>query len=385
MSFLIEEVNGLKLNSNVTFGLETLAPLVIEKEYKSLILVTSPSFVRRGITRSIIEELFAANIYVLSNVTANPRIEEIETQFNQIRSLKPDALIALGGGSVIDTAKALSRRFSLSSTMTLMRYLQLSETVKISPSIPIIAIPTTSGTGSEVTPFASVWSQKLCKKFSVSGADLVPSDVVLDPRLTDTLPKEVTISSGLDTVSHALESLWNKNRTEDSRNYAIKSLELSMSSLPNLMCDLNNKDSRDKMMLSSFLGGLAIAQTKTALAHSISYPLTANLGVPHGMACSFALPQILEFNAKVAHKDFFELSIRFGFGGVWEFSESLQNLLYQCNLPEEFPKYLSGKQEIFKLVDQMQDPTRAGNNLREAGREDIIEILEEATAKLSLN
>jgi len=384
MNLLVDQLNGLPFANHVDFGLESLPLLVLEKRKKSLVLITSSSFVNKGVIARIIDQLFPLDIHVISNVSANPKIEEIEAQFGVIRNLNPDLFIALGGGSVIDTAKALARRFSISPKISLMEFLQQNQVANLANTVPIIAVPTTSGTGSEVTPFASVWSLEFSKKFSISGPDLLPINVILDPRLTDSLPKNVTLSSGMDTISHALESLWNRNRTEDSSRYAIKSLELSLNSLPKLMEDLNDTESRDKMLLSSFLGGLAIAQTRTALAHSISYPLTAKHGVPHGIACSFALPQILAFNAEKEPKYFNDLAMKFNFKNVEEFAQSIQQLLEFCKIQEELLKNLAGKQDVINLIGEMLDPTRAGNNVREAKTEDIRKIIEKAAEMLRL-
>lgn len=384
MNLLADQLNGLPFANHVDFGLESLPLLVLEKRKKSLVLITSSSFVNKGVIARIIDQLFPLDIHVISNVSANPKIEEIEAQFGVIRNLNPDLFIALGGGSVIDTAKALARRFSISPKISLMEFLQQNQVANLANTVPIIAVPTTSGTGSEVTPFASVWSLEFSKKFSISGPDLLPINVILDPRLTDSLPKNVTLSSGMDTISHALESLWNRNRTEESSRYAIKSLELSLNSLPRLMEDLNDTESRDKMLLSSFLGGLAIAQTRTALAHSISYPLTAKHGVPHGIACSFALPQILAFNAEKEPKYFNDLAMKFNFKNVEEFAQSIQQLLEFCKIQEELLKNLAGKQDVINLIGEMLDPTRAGNNDREAKTEDIRKIIEKAAEMLRL-
>jgi alcohol dehydrogenase len=332
-----------------------------------------------------VSSLDGVKIHLIANVSANPKIEEIEKQFDEVQNLAPDVLIALGGGSAIDTAKALVRRFSLPPQMDLMEYLKDPKSLTLKSTIPIVAVPTTSGSGSEVTPFASIWSQALSKKFSVAGFDLVPSAVVLDSNLTHTLPREVTISSGLDTVSHALESLWNRNCSEESSYFALKSLEQSIKSLPRLVKELNHSESRDHMMLSSFLGGMAIARTQTALAHSISYPLTAHLGIPHGIACSFALPQILIFNAQVDPDKFERLANNLGFKNIEEFSNGLQNLLNLVNVREVLLKYSATKEKIFDLSNQMMDPMRAENNLREVSEHSIKLILKISLDKLKIN
>jgi alcohol dehydrogenase len=377
-------ISGFKLDNQVLYGLDSLYKLVLEKQFREVILVTSNGFVQRKTVSMIALNLPGVKIHLISNVTTNPKIEEIEKQFVKVKNLNPNVLVALGGGSAIDTAKALARRFSLPRGMDLMGHLEESTSPIFKSTIPIIAIPTTSGSGSEVTPFASIWSQALSRKFSVVGLDLVPSVAVLDSNLTRTLPREVTISSGLDTVSHALESLWNRNCTEESSQFALKSLELSLLSLPRLVDNLSDHDSRDNMMLSSFFGGLAIARTQTALAHSISYPLTAHLGIPHGIACSFALPQILNFNAQQDSEKFEKLAINFGNKDTEEFSHKLQSLLITTNVREVLLKYLQSKEEVLNLIDKMINPARAGNNLRYATPSDIKSIMETSLNELHI-
>jgi phosphonate metabolism-associated iron-containing alcohol dehydrogenase len=384
LNYIKNSISEIKHDKQVLFGLDSLSKLILEKQFVSVILVTSNGFVQRKTVSRIVSSLDDVKIHLIANVSTNPKIEEIEKQFDEVQNLNPDVLIALGGGSAIDTAKALVRRFSLPPRMDLMEYLKDPNLPTLKSTIPIVAVPTTSGSGSEVTPFASIWSQALSRKFSVVGFDLIPSVVVLDSNLTHTLPREVTISSGLDTVSHALESLWNRNCSEESSIFAIKSLELSLKSLPRLVKDLSDTESRDHMMLSSFLGGMAIARTQTALAHSISYPLTAHLGIPHGIACSFALPQILSFNAQVDPDKFERLANNFGYKGAEELSNGLQSLLNLVNVREVLLKYSGTKEIFFDLVSEMIDPMRAGNNLRDVSESDIKLLLESSLDKLQI-
>src|SRR5690606_27378339 len=210
----------------------------------------------------------------------------------------PQALIALGGGSTIDSAKALARLLTRPAGTSLAD-LFVAEPLpgRVQAALPLVAIPTTSGTGAEVTPFGTVWDYDAHQKRSVVGDDLYPRLALLDPALTLGLPKDVTISSGLDAISHALESTWNRNASPASLGLVTKSLQLSLPALPRAVEEPENLDARADMMQASALAGIAISQTRTALAHAISYPLTARFGLPHGIACSFTLPALLAFNA----------------------------------------------------------------------------------------
>ena len=158
------------------------------------------------------------------------------------------------------------------------------------------AIPTTSGTGAEVTPFATVWDHTNHKKHSLAGPHMYPRSALLDPSLTLSLPSEETLHTGLDATSHALESLWNHNRTPVSSVFAMRALSLIVDVLPSALEAPGDINHRSSMQEASLLAGLAISQTRTATAHAVSYPLTSHFDVPHGLACSFTLPVLLAAN-----------------------------------------------------------------------------------------
>lgn len=143
-------------------------------------------------------------------------------------------------------------------------------------------------------PFATVWDHTANKKYSVTGDRTFPDYAILDPQLTLSLPEDETLYTALDTISHALESLWNKNRTVISETYALRALVLANEALPALLTAPEDLGQRERMQQASMLAGLAICTTRTAIAHAISYPMTLHYGVPHGLACSFTLPEILD-------------------------------------------------------------------------------------------
>ena len=157
-----------------------------------------------------------------------------------------------------------------------------------------IAIPTTSGTGSEINSWGTVWQNY--KKLSVSGNILRPNYAILDANLCKTMPMELTISSALDAFSHALESIWNKNHTLISDEVSIVAIKKILYFLPLVILKKNNFKYRSEIQLASLLAGISMSQTKTALCHSISYPLTSIYGIPHGIACSLTLSEVAHLN-----------------------------------------------------------------------------------------
>lgn len=343
--------------------------------YQRMLLVTSPGFRRRGLVDRVGEALGARLVGVLDDVKPNPDVLDIDRQAEAARELAPDAIIGLGGGSSIDTAKGLARLLPQPSGATLAAHFRDGLALEPAAALPMVAIPTTAGTGAEVTPFGTVWDFERAKKYSVTGDDLYPAAAILDPELTLGLPLDVTISSGLDAISHALESTWNRNATPVTLGLATKSLQLSIPALPRLKDDLGDIQARRAMMEASLLAGMAISQTRTALAHSISYPLTARFNLPHGIACSFTLPALLRFNAEADDGRLRDLSQALGFGSITDLARGMDSIFHQMGMSQYFRQFVPDAQSALDLVGDMFTPGRADNNLRDARAKDIEEIL----------
>lgn len=203
----------------------------------------------------------------------------------------PGAIVALGGGSVIDTAKVLAS--SGGDFARVQAYLEGRGGAETLLDLPIIAVPTTSGTGSEVTCWATVWDTEAKKKYSLARPNLYPEHAILDPELTLRVPRALTLSTGLDALSHALESIWNVNANPVSANHAVFAAGEMLAALPQLLDRLDALSLRARAARASLSAGLAFSNTKTALAHSLSYYLTLHHGTVHGIACSFSLPAVM--------------------------------------------------------------------------------------------
>ncbi len=229
----------------------------------------------------------------IDNVVPNPdfhMLTEACALFAAARPV-PEVIVALGGGSAIDAAKVVSAGGNGFDAVT--RYLEDGAGEDALTSIPIIAIPTTAGTGSEVTSWASVWDTDSGRKHSLSRRSLYATDALIDPELMLGMPRALTVSTALDALSHSLESIWNVNGNPVSTNHAVNAATEILDSLPGLVDDLGNLDLRVRIARAATFAGLAFSNTKTALAHSISYPITLRHGTPHGLACSFSLPMVM--------------------------------------------------------------------------------------------
>lgn len=264
-----------------------LPELVRERPY---VLVTYPDSAFTKLASQLSEQ--AEPLMVINNIRANPDLDDIEQQWCQLQDLQqqPQLIVALGGGSVLDTAKALSA--SLQDFEQFRQQLQHNEEIS-GKTCPLIAIPTTAGTGSEVTCWGTVWHRAAGKKYSVKGPALYPEIALIDPELTRFLPLELTRQTALDALSHALESIWNKNRNPISDACAIQAAKIIIEVLPELLQKPEKMKLRRQMAEAALLAGMAFSNTQTAIAHALSYPLTLSYDLPHGIACSFTLPQIL--------------------------------------------------------------------------------------------
>lgn len=232
-------------------------------------------------------------LLIINDIAPNPDIALLREQTSRFTGLgsSPEVIVALGGGSVIDSAKVFAA--ARGNFAQLERYLVKQTGAETITPWPLIAVPTTAGTGSEVTCWSTVWDNANGVKHSLAHPDLYPEYAVVDPALMIGKSRDLTIQTGLDALSHVLESLWNCNANPVSMAHAVAAARGVLSTLPALITDLRNPHLRERMARAATLAGFAFSNTKTAIAHSLSYPITLRHGVPHGIACSFSLPMII--------------------------------------------------------------------------------------------
>lgn len=341
-----------------------------------ILLVTTPGFTRRGLTGRISDLLSNRALLVFDRVTPNPSLTDLEKSTKSLRDEGIQAVVGLGGGSVLDSAKVFSFLLGLSGRdFSLRGYFEKGGDLPQAETLPMLSIPTTAGTGSEVTPFATVWDMQNERKYSLASPGLFTRTALLDPELTLTLPGEITVMSGLDALSHAFEAIWNNNSAPVTTGHAIRAISLILGNLVSLKDDLKNLALRSRLMEASLLAGLAISNTRTALAHSISYPLTARFKIPHGLACSFTLPGILEFNAASDDGRLAETASLLGSGSIAGLQITLLEMLQELAVDKMLKGYITSIDEIAALIPQMYTPGRTENNLRGATRGQIKDIL----------
>ncbi|MET0209579.1 MAG: iron-containing alcohol dehydrogenase PsrA [Burkholderiaceae bacterium] len=262
---------------------------------RSAALVIFPEARELGLLGRLEQLLSTALVQVIEQVRPNPDVRELRSLYESFwrAPARADVLIAVGGGSAIDTAKALMVGTEGDSFDVLLQALAAGQGFTPARTLPLIAVPTTAGTGSEVTPWATVWDRTAQKKYSLHLPQTWPSVALIDPELMLSLPAAVTLQSGLDALSHALEAIWNVNANPVSDTFAVAAVHDIFATLPALMAALDDVALRGRMALAALRAGMAFSNTRTALAHSISYEMTLRHGLPHGIACAFPLPLVL--------------------------------------------------------------------------------------------
>ncbi len=258
-------------------------------------LVTFPEAAGLGLTARLERLLGASLVAIIDRTQANPDVDGLADLYRDFwaRPDQGEILVAAGGGSVLDTAKTLMVGTADGSFEALIALLATGKPFTPHRIKPLIAIPTTAGTGSEVTPWATIWDRGAGKKHSLHLRETWAEAALVDPALTLSLPVGTTLAAGLDALSHSLESIWNINANPVSDTHAVTAARAVLATLPLLIGDLGNLELRRRMSLAALQAGLAFSNTKTALAHSISYDMTLRHGLPHGIACSFTLPLVL--------------------------------------------------------------------------------------------
>ncbi|MFA7500069.1 MAG: phosphonoacetaldehyde reductase [Sulfurimonas sp.] len=325
---------------------------------RKTILITSQGFLKRGFVDKI-NTLTNSIVDIVTDVKSHPEFKDLEKTYNQIHKKEFELILAIGGGSVIDASKFFSvydYKKDAKFVTDMIKGNLPKEKYKL---IPTISIPTTAGTGSEITPWATIWDMNEKKKYSLHLPDLFSEVAIYDPTLTLSVPKGITIQTGLDTLSHALESIWNKNANPITITYAVKSAKLIMQNLLLLCQNLDSLEYRDNIMKACMYAGLAFSNTQTAIAHAMSYYITAHKGIDHGIACSFTLPMLID--NVIGKYDFIDESLMEIFGELS--SDKLRKLLKRLDISTEFSDYGIDEREFKELRNSLKNNQRVANSL----------------------
>jgi alcohol dehydrogenase class IV len=308
-------------------------------------------------------------------------IEDVEEKYREVRhNSGVDLIIAVGGGTIIDIAKIISIAYSNGCE----KVEEILSDKTLGNRLDLIFIPTTAGTGSEATSFAVVYQDKV--KISIDHKSLLATYIVLDPLLLKSLPVPILNSTALDALAQAIESIWARGATEESREYSKEAIGLILDNL-----DKENTIERlSGLQLASHLAGKAINISKTTLPHSISYPVTSYFGVPHGIAVFLTLPKVAELNyfasedtvqpgVQIAdiQESFSVLFSLFGVDRIDQLGERLEKVMIELGFKARLRDYGIGREALSFLADNALTRGRSDNNPRKVDRDEVLKLLED--------
>ena len=288
---------SLVLPSNVICGsgvLEKLADIVKDNEISSIAVFVDQGVYGSGAVDSILKRLVSivSRVTVITDVPPEPEEGQVKEIFEKANYHGIQMIVAIGGGSVIDTAKIVS------VMLTNPEYIEkLSDSSLIkNKGICLVAVPTSAGTGAEATPNAIILIPEKKLKVGVVHKYFIPSYVILDPELTRTLPKSITAATGIDAYCHCIETYISRKSNAFSSMFSLEGLRLIKENLIRAYNDGSDMEARECMLRAAFCGGIAIASSSTVAVHALSYPLGGSYRIPHGVSNAILLPYVMSFN-----------------------------------------------------------------------------------------
>lgn len=375
---------SFELPTRIEFGIgliESLADQVTQLGGKRVLLVSDKGLVAAGVVGRVADILTAANLDVLTftDVEPEPEAEGVTEGAKLCTDEGRDIVVALGGGSALDTGKSIA--LMSRNPGHIRDYAGLE--IPSSPGLPVIAIPTTAGTGSECAVWSVISEKRRNVKYGVGGRNMTATVALCDPALSISLPARLTVGTGLDALTHALESYVNKATQPISEALSEKSMELISRSLRTAVFNGADVQARSNMLLASTMAACAFAPTRLGLAHAMAMPLGAKAKIPHGDVISILLPEVMRFNvnanlakfariASIFDVDIRALSLRAAaHAGV----EAVSQLISDIGAPRSLAAYGVQESDLEQLAAESMESGNIVVNPRPATAEDLVDIM----------
>jgi alcohol dehydrogenase class IV len=363
---MIEKLTLFRTTRRILFGSGAAEKIGAEAQLlkaKKVLIITDPGVIQAGLLQNIEKSLQSVGLpfVIFDGVEADPRIEVVEKSVEKATKEGIDLIVGFGGGSSLDIAKVTSILITNPGKIDGFFGIDLVP----NPGVPVVLVPTTAGTGSEVTPIAILSDTKAKLKKGIVSPTLFPEVAIVDPRLTVGLPPSVTAFTGMDALTHAIEAYYSINATDLSDLLAFRAMELLSKNIRMAFAHGENLTARSNMMEGSLLAGIAFANAGVGAVHAFAYPLGGEFHLAHGLTNTLMLPYLMRYNILGCPDKFAQMARAFG--------EKVKGL-----------SELDAAETAVKFVERLSDDIRVPRRLRDVGiPEEAIPGLAEAAMKVT--
>lgn len=375
--------NRIVLNETSYHGAGCIKEIVGEVERRGLtkaFVCSDPDLVKFKVTDKVLKVLDGANLaYELySNIKPNPTIENVQTGVAAYKKSGADYIIAIGGGSSMDTAKAIGIIINNPEFADVRSLEGVAPTKK--PCVPIIAVPTTAGTAAEVTINYVITDVEKKRKFVCVDVHDIPVVAIVDSDMMSSMPKGLTAATGMDALTHAIEGYITKGAWEMTDMFHLKAIEIISKSLRSAVA--NEKEGREGMALGQYIAGMGFSNVGLGIVHSMAHALGAVYDTPHGVANAILLPTVMAYNADATGEKYRDIAKAMGVEGVDKMTitearkaacDAVAQLSKDVGIPQDLKGIVKEEDIDFLAQSAMDDACRPGNP-KDPTKEDIIKL-----------
>ena len=363
---MLDRITLFRTTKRIVFGVGAVEKIGTEVQLlkgKKVLVVTDPGIIRAGLLEPLTNSIQAAGIpfALFDQVEPDPRIEVVELCAEKARAEGSDCLIGYGGGSSLDIAKVAAVRLTNPGAIDTLFGIDLIP----NPGVPVLLVPTTAGTGSEVGRAGVLTNSETHKKKIIFHPKLMPAVTICDPALTTGMPKFITAGTGMDALAHCLEAFSSPFYHPMSQGIALEGMRLVFENLAKVYADPNDLDARAHMMSAAAMGAVAFQKGLGAI-HALSHPIGAVYNTHHGTTNAVVMPMVLDFNRKAVKDRLASAAAYCGIkGGYKGFYQRILDLRQTLNIPENLTK-LGVKDPDLDMLTQMalEDPSCGGNPVK---------------------
>jgi len=373
----------------IQFSEDSLDYLSTLKEDKAVLVTGGSSMRRFGFLDKAQELLSKADIesIIIDGVEPNPSVKTVIKGKEKMLDFEPDWIIAIGGGSALDAAKIMWA-FYEHPELDFEDIIEVGSIPELRNKAKFIAIPSTSGTASEITAFSVITDTEKKIKYPIVSPEIIPDVAIVDPQIPATMPSHITANTGMDVMAHAVESLVSTNASDYTDPYAVRAIDLVFKYLPKAVQSGDDMEAREKMHNASTMAGMAFSNSSLGIIHSLAHKIGGELHITHGLANAILLPYVIEYNYEAAKDKFTYIE---DFLGIDSLADAISDLNEEVGIPSSFKDidWLDyDDQDFEEILDRMsknalEDPCSL-TNPEEPTVEDLKEIYKKAYYNKSL-